>query len=96
MMYSSESVRKTGSAGDERKRMENDILSVIESGYNNVVSIPNGCSNTQWVAYNWDWLEQFDKIIFLTSIAHLIRFSGSEIFKDAEKCVEDLLDILNR
>ncbi len=42
---------------------ELDTLSVIESGYNNVVSIPNGCSNTQWVAYNWDWLEQFDKII---------------------------------
>ena len=26
----------------------------------------------------------------------VVRFSGSEIFKDAEKCVEDLLDILNR
>ena len=26
----------------------------------------------------------------------VVRFSGSEIFKDVEKCVEDLLDILNR
>ena len=26
----------------------------------------------------------------------VVRFSGSEIFKDAEKCVKDLLDILNR
>lgn len=42
---------------------EIDALSVLESGYNNVVSIPNGCSNTQWIEYNWDWLEQFDKII---------------------------------
>ena len=42
---------------------EIDALSVLEAGYNNVVSIPNGCSNTQWVQYNWDWLEQFDKII---------------------------------
>ena len=42
---------------------EIDTLSVLEAGYNNVVSIPNGCSNTQWVEYNWDWLEQFDKII---------------------------------
>ena len=25
----------------------------------------------------------------------VVRFSGSEIFKDAEKCVKDLLDILN-
>lgn len=42
---------------------EIDALSVLEAGYSNVVSIPNGCSNVQWVQYNWDWLEQFDKII---------------------------------
>lgn len=42
---------------------EVDCLSVIEAGYANVVSIPNGCANTQWVQYNWEWLEQFDKII---------------------------------
>ena len=42
---------------------EIDTLSVLEAGYNNVVSIPNGCNNTKWVEYNWDWLEQFDKII---------------------------------
>lgn len=42
---------------------EIDALSVLEAGYNNVVSIPNGCSNMKWIEYNWDWLEQFDKII---------------------------------
>ena len=42
---------------------EIDCLSVIEAGYTNVVSIPNGCSNAQWVQHNWDWLEQFHKII---------------------------------
>ena len=42
---------------------EIDTLSVIEAGYSNVVSIPNGCSNSQWVQYNWEWLEQFHKII---------------------------------
>lgn len=42
---------------------EVDCLSVIEAGYTNVVSIPNGCANAQWVQYNWEWLEQFDKII---------------------------------
>ena len=42
---------------------EIDCLSVIEAGYSNVVSIPNGCANSQWIQYNWDWLEQFDKII---------------------------------
>ena len=40
-----------------------DALSVIEAGYPNVVSVPNGCSNTKWIEYNWEWLEQFDKII---------------------------------
>ena len=42
---------------------ETDCLSVLESGYVNAVSIPNGCSNMKWIEYNWDWLEQFDKII---------------------------------
>ena len=42
---------------------EIDCLSVIEAGYSHVVSIPNGCANSQWIQYNWEWLEQFDKII---------------------------------
>nr|DAJ39020.1 MAG TPA: DNA directed DNA polymerase [Caudoviricetes sp.] len=42
---------------------EIDTLSVIESGYKNVVSIPNGCANMKWIEYNYEWLEQFDKII---------------------------------
>lgn len=42
---------------------EIDALSVIEAGYTNVVSIPNGCSNMKWIEYNWEWLEQFNKII---------------------------------
>lgn len=42
---------------------EVDCLSAIEAGYSNAVSIPNGCANSQWVQYNWEWLEQFDKII---------------------------------
>lgn len=42
---------------------EIDCLSVIESGYTNVVSIPFGASSTTWIDYNWEWLEQFSKII---------------------------------
>lgn len=42
---------------------EIDALSVFESGYTNVVSIPNGCANLKWIEYNWEWLEQFHKII---------------------------------
>ena len=42
---------------------EIDCLSVIESGYLNVVSIPLGSQNMEWIETNWDWLEQFERII---------------------------------
>lgn len=42
---------------------EIDALSLIEAGYTNVVSVPNGSQNMQWIEENWDWLEQFPKII---------------------------------
>lgn len=42
---------------------EADSLSVIESGFLNCVSVPFGAGNFQWIEENWDWLEQFEKII---------------------------------
>ncbi|MGV8982129.1 CHC2 zinc finger domain-containing protein [Clostridium sp.] len=42
---------------------ECDSLVCIEAGYNNTVSIPLGAGNTHWIEYNWNWLEQFTKII---------------------------------
>jgi len=42
---------------------ECDSLVCIEAGYSNVVSIPFGAGNTHWIEQNWDWLEQFQKII---------------------------------
>ena len=42
---------------------EIDSLSCIESGYTNVVSIPHGASDTTWIEFNYDFLEQFDEII---------------------------------
>jgi len=40
-----------------------DALAVIESGFKNTVSIPLGAGNEQWIETNWDFLEQFEKII---------------------------------
>ena len=40
-----------------------DTMSVFESGYSNVVSIPSGTENKKFIEECWDWLEQFDKII---------------------------------
>jgi len=42
---------------------ECDALVCIEAGYSNTVSIPLGAGNHGWIEENWDWLEQFEKII---------------------------------
>ncbi len=42
---------------------EIDCLSIIESGYKNCVSIPLGSQNSKYIEENFDWFEQFDKII---------------------------------
>lgn len=40
-----------------------DCLSCIEAGYTNVVSIPGGAEDDNWIQFNYDWLECFDEII---------------------------------
>lgn len=42
---------------------EIDALSIIESGYNNVCSIPNGAGSISWIEFNFDFLENFNSII---------------------------------
>ena len=40
-----------------------DAMSLYEAGIRNVVSVPTGCENFQWVEPCWDWVQQFDRII---------------------------------
>lgn len=40
-----------------------DAMSLYEAGITNVVSVPNGCDNLDWVETCWDWLERFRTII---------------------------------
>ena len=40
-----------------------DRLSIVEAGYPNVVSIPNGAESDKWIDYNFEFLEQFDDIV---------------------------------
>lgn len=40
-----------------------DALSLYEAGIRNVVSVPSGCSNLEWIDHCWDWLERFRSII---------------------------------
>jgi twinkle protein len=42
---------------------EIDRLAAIEAGFKNTASVPFGANNYHWIEYNWDWLEQFEKII---------------------------------
>lgn len=42
---------------------EIDALSLYEAGVHNVVSVPGGCSNLDWIQLCWDWLDSFNQII---------------------------------
>lgn len=42
---------------------EIDRLASIEAGFKNTVSVPFGANSYSWIEYNWDFLEQFEKII---------------------------------
>lgn len=40
-----------------------DAMSLYEAGVTNVVSVPMGCNNLEFVNLCWDWLEKFQQII---------------------------------
>lgn len=40
-----------------------DCLSMYEAGISNVVSVPMGCKNEDWIMLCWDWLDKFPQII---------------------------------
>ncbi len=42
-----------------------DCMSVWQSGFRNVVSVPNGAQNLEWVNTCWDFLQGFPEIIVL-------------------------------
>lgn len=44
---------------------EIDALSVYEAGIHNVVSVPCGCSNLEWIQTCYEWLDGFNQIIIL-------------------------------
>ena len=40
-----------------------DAMALYEAGLTNVVSVPSGCDNLEWVTLCWDWLEKFKAIV---------------------------------
>ena len=42
---------------------EFDALALYEAGVSNVVSVPCGCNNFDWIELCYDWLENFNQIV---------------------------------
>ena len=40
-----------------------DAMSLYEAGCHNVVSVPSGCEDMEWITLCYDWLEKFNQII---------------------------------
>lgn len=60
---------------------EMDLLSVIEAGYDNVVSLPSGAKNIKCIINQKEWIEQFSKIIIATDSDQAGEESRNEIAK---------------
>lgn len=70
-----------------------DALSLYEAGIRNVVSVPCGCENLDWVEPCWEWMEAFDKIILFGDNdppgKKMIRTLAARIGEDRCLVVED-------
>ena len=60
---------------------EIDLLSVIEAGYDNVVSLPFGATNIKSIKNQKEWIEQFSKIIIATDNDRAGEESRNKIIK---------------
>ena len=40
-----------------------DTMSLYTAGLHNVVSVPSGCSNLDWIENNWSWLEKVQQFV---------------------------------
>lgn len=58
-----------------------DALSVYEAGEHNVISVPSGCKNLNWIETCWDWLEKCNQFI---------------LFGDNDQCGKAMVDQLQK
>lgn len=40
-----------------------DAMAIWQSGYKNVVSVPNGSNNLKWIDHCWEWLQDIKEIL---------------------------------
>ena len=73
-----------------------DTMSLYEAGIRNVVSVPTGCENFDWIDPCWEWLEQFDKIVLFgdddTPGRKMIKVLVGRLGEDRCWVVEDYPD----
>lgn len=73
-----------------------DALSLYEAGISNVVSVPCGCENFDWVETCYDWLEQFPEIVIFGDNdppgRKMVRTLAARLGEDRCKTVEDYPD----
>lgn len=60
---------------------ESDCATCIECKMTNAVSIPMGDQNTQWIAEEWEWLNNFDTII----LVHDNDDAGAKFVKEVSR-----------
>lgn len=58
-----------------------DAMALYEAGIKNVVSVPMGCNNLDWVNNCWDWLEKFKQFV---------------LFGDSDACGLEMMNTLMR
>jgi twinkle protein len=58
-----------------------DCLSVYEAGYKNVVSIPFGTNNMDWVAECWEWLESCKEFIIWFDSDNAGKKAANEVMR---------------
>lgn len=47
-----------------------DTLSIVEAGFDNVVSVPTGATGFTWLTHTWTWITQFREIVVFGDCEH--------------------------
>ena len=72
---------------------EIDLLSALETGHNNVVSLPFGATNIKCVKHQKEWLSKFEKIIIATDNDKAGRESKEKIINELKEIFPKIYDV---
>lgn len=72
---------------------EIDLLSALETGHNNIISLPFGATNIKCVKHQKEWLSKFEKIIIATDNDAPGRESKEKIIKELKNISHKLYEV---